>query len=116
MLFNPNADWSPSVRLYGTFKFGSLADLVLTDKRLYRDGPPCGDLNIGRRYQTSGCAEPTNPARTMPGEPQMQWFLGQVKRSSATWELWANEVMLCQHRLPTPAALADVVKFFDLDQ
>lgn len=113
--FNPNADWSQSVRLYRTFRFGILADIVVTDERLYRDGPPCGD-EIGERYQTFGCAERTNPARTMLGAPQKEWFLGQVKRSTATWKLWANEVMLCQYRLPTPNAPADTVEFFDLDQ
>jgi len=44
----------------------------VTDERLYRDGPPCGDVEIGERYQTVGCAERTNPARTMLGEPQKQ--------------------------------------------
>lgn len=113
--FNPNADFSTAIQVYRTFKFGNLADIVVTDERLYRDGPPCGDI-INQRYQTPGCANLADPSRTMLGATQKAWFLNQVTGSTATWKVWANEVMLCQYRLPTPTAPASFIDYFDLDQ
>ena len=109
--FHPNAGWEKSVKVYRNFKFGDLIDLVVTDERLYRDGPPCGDIEEGERYETLGCAERTDPARTMLGAVQKAWFLDKVTSSKATWKIWANEVMLCQYLLN-----ATTREFFDLDQ
>ena len=100
-----NQAWSE----YG--QFGDLIDLVVTDERLYRDGPPCGDIEEGERYETLGCAERTDPARTMLGAAQKSWFLDTVTSSKAAWKLWANEVMLCQYLLDAATG-----EFFDLDQ
>ena len=92
--FQPTASWEQSVQVYRKFSFGNLADLIVTDERLYRDGPPCGNNQAFQRYFSVGCSELHNPNRTMLGATQRQWFLDQVTRSSATWKLWANEVML----------------------
>ena len=105
--FDPAQDWSQSIRIYRSFLFGKLAQLVVTDERLYRDGPPCGD-QTAQRYATLGCANRTNPSRTMLGSTQRSWFLDEVTGSKATWKLWANEVMLMQLKLGTT--------FIDLDQ
>ncbi len=94
--FDPSKDWEDSVKVYRNFSFGTLADLIVTDQRLYRDGPPCGDGTTFQRYFSAGCAAMRNPARTMLGEAQKAWFLNQVTTSQATWKLWANEVMLMQ--------------------
>ncbi len=96
VLFDPSKDWEDSVKVYRKFSFGTLADLVITDERLYRDGPPCGDGATFGRYFSLGCAALHNPARTMLGAAQKAWFLNEVTRSQATWKLWANEVMLMQ--------------------
>ena len=92
--FQAAASWDQSVQVYRKFSFGNLADLIVTDERLYRDGPPCGNSQAFQRYFSLGCAELHNPNRTMLGEAQRQWFLDQVTDSNATWKLWANEVML----------------------
>ncbi|MGI4799652.1 MAG: alkaline phosphatase D family protein [Janthinobacterium lividum] len=111
--FNPNLDWQNSIQIYRSFHFGTLLDLVVTDERLYRDGPPCGDLQ-SQRYLTQGCTAVTDPARTMLGAAQKQWFLQQVTGSTATWKVWANEVMVCQYLVGPPGA--PQVEYFDLDQ
>lgn len=111
--FNAQADWSSSIKIYRRFSFGGLMDLIVTDERLYRDGPPCGDQQT-QRYTTQGCANVENPARTMLGATQKAWFLDSVTRSTATWKLWANEVMLCQYLLPN--FTTGQAQFFDLDQ
>lgn len=97
--FNPDGDWETSIQVYRTFNFGSLADLIVTDERLYRDGPPCGNSRAFQRYFSPGCLELQNPNRTMLGATQKEWFLNQVTGSKATWKLWANEVMLMQLKL-----------------
>ena len=111
--FNPNLDWENSIQVYRTFNFGNLLDIVVTDERLYRDGPPCGDIE-NQRYLTTGCTALTDPSRTMLGATQKAWFLQQVTGSVATWKLWANEVMLCQYLIGPPGS--SQVEFFDLDQ
>jgi len=46
--------------------------------------------------------------RTMLGLTQRQWFLDQLTGSTATWKIWANEVMLMQ--------LKFAFVYIDLDQ
>jgi alkaline phosphatase D len=107
--FDPNADWEGSIQVYRKFSFGIIADLIVTDERLYRDGPPCGNDEVFQRYFSIGCPGLRDPNRSMLGAAQKQWFLQQVTGSGATWKLWANEVMLMQ--LKVAGAL-----YVDLDQ
>lgn len=95
-----NADRGPleSLRIYRSFVFGNLMELVMTDERLYRDGPPCG-LGTQNRVLTPGCADLSNPNRTMLGATQRQWFLNKIKGSSRIWKVWGNETMVMQLKL-----------------
>ena len=111
--YNPSKSFEQEIKVYRTLKIGTLTDLIITDERLYRDGPPCGDLE-SQRYQTLGCPAQYGTKRTMLGAPQKAWFLKQVTQSTATWKLWANEVMLNQYLFGPPLAPATI--FFDLDQ
>ena len=106
--FDPTKNWEQSIQVYRKLSLGKLADLIVTDERLYRDPPPCGSNEYGQRYFTLGCLEILNPNRTMLGAAQKQWFTDQVLSSTATWKLWANEVMLMQ--------LKATAVYVDLDQ
>ena len=106
--FDPAKSWEQSIQVYRKLSLGKLADLIVTDERLYRDPPPCGSNEYGQRYFTLGCPEIFDPHRSMLGAAQKQWFLDQVLGSSATWKLWANEVMLMQ--------LMATAVYVDLDQ
>ena len=97
--FDPSKDWKSSLKLYRNFSFGTLADLVVTDERLYRDGPPCGNNELFGRSFSIGCPQLHNVSRTMLGAVQRQWFVNQITGSKAIWKLWANEVMLMQLKL-----------------
>ncbi len=112
--YNPHKGFEDEIKIYRTFKFGTLTEMIVTDQRLYRDGPPCGDVDIGERYETPGCPAQFSPKRTMLGAEQKAWFLNKVTQSTATWKLWANEVMLNQYLFGPP--LSPAVIFFDLDQ
>ena len=96
--FDPAAAPMDSVKVYRAFRFGSLMELVATDERLYRDGPPCGgDTEL--RYLTLRCAEAERASRTMLGMTQRDWLLDTVRNSTATWKIWANEVTAMQMKV-----------------
>ena len=110
--FNPSLNFEQEITVYRSFSFGTLGQIVVTDERLYRDGPPCGNTET-QRYFTTGCGAQQSASRTMLGGTQKSWFLKQMTQSQATWKLWANEVMLAQYKygvFGTPASV-----FFDLD-
>jgi alkaline phosphatase D len=112
--YNPSENWEKQITVYRTFNFGTLMQLIVTDERLYRNGPPCGDVDIGERYETLGCPAQFDSSRTMLGTTQKAWFLNEVTQSTATWKIWANEVMLAQYKFGPPAF--PEVLYFDLDQ
>ena len=94
--FDPAQDWEHSLQLYRTLSFGTLAEMIVTDERLYRDGPPCGSKENFERYYSLGCEARNDTARSMLGASQREWFLDRLHQTQATWKLWANEVMLMQ--------------------
>ena len=106
--FDATQSWEQSIQVYRKFSLGTLADIIVTDERLYRDGPPCGNSIAGQRYFSVGCPEILDSSRTMLGAAQKQWFIDQVTGSTATWKIWANEVMLMQ--------LKATAVYVDLDQ
>lgn len=80
----------PDARLYRRFSFGDLAQINVLDTRQYRDDQACGD---GLRI---GCTERLDPARTITGDEQERWLLAGLDRSSATWNVIAEQVFLAQ--------------------
>ena len=106
--FDASKGWENSIQVYRTFSFGTLAELIVTDERLYRDAPPCGSNEIGQRYFSLGCSEMGDSSRSMLGATQHAWFTNQLESTEATWKLWANEVMLMQLKFGP--------LFIDLDQ
>ena len=91
-------------RLYRSLRFGDLAEIFLTDERLYRSGPP--EDRFGRREDSIPPSQTADdPDRTMLGEEQLDWFLNGGKNpeglpdtdgvagSDALWTLWGNSVM-----------------------
>lgn len=74
----------PDMQLYRRLAFGNLAQLDMVDTRQYRD------------VQLTDPADRFDPARTMLGETQEDWLLDGLERSSATWNLLANQVFVMQ--------------------
>jgi alkaline phosphatase D len=94
------------IRLYRSFEFGGLMQLVMTDQRLYRDGPPAGN-ETQDRYVTPGTGAEEAAGRTMLGDgtpgvddlprpDQLGYFLDKMLNSTRTWKLWGNEVTFGQ--------------------
>jgi alkaline phosphatase D len=86
--YDPTADTlHDQFRLYRTLSFGDLVDLVVTDERLFRDGPPCPDTN------RVSCRAEEAVHRTMLGARQKEWWKGQITDATATWTVWHNAVL-----------------------
>ncbi len=88
------------IEIYRSFAFGTLMELVVTDERLYRDGPPCG-LDTEDRLLTTGCGETGEEAegRTMLGEKQLGYFINKITTSKRTWKIWGNETQFTQLKI-----------------
>jgi alkaline phosphatase D len=112
---NPAYD---NLRIYRDFRFGTLAHLVMTDARLYRDDhvvseavlaqalghdPVNGNDAFGSRlFAQQPLLEQAERARTLAlgrppsilGPTQTQWWMDTLKASTASWKVWGNGVML----------------------
>ncbi|MCT2585506.1 alkaline phosphatase D family protein [Actinophytocola gossypii] len=80
----------PDMRLYRRLGYGRLARFNVVDTRQHRDNQACGDGNV------SGCAERWDPDRTMLGAEQERWLLDGLGRSTATWNVLANQIFVMQ--------------------
>ncbi|MDH3224977.1 MAG: alkaline phosphatase D family protein, partial [Gemmatimonadota bacterium] len=78
----------PKIRIYREIPYGKLASFFVLDGRQYRTDQPCGD---GRQIR---CAEALDPGATMLGRDQETWLFNALDRSSARWNVVANQVMV----------------------
>ncbi|PSQ35472.1 alkaline phosphatase [Halobacteriales archaeon QS_9_70_65] len=79
-------------QLYRRFRFGGLAEILMTDERLYRSPPP--EDEFGQRdVAVPPSREADDPDRTMLGADQREWFVDGVTSSPATWKIWGNSVL-----------------------
>ncbi len=77
------------MQLYRRLRWGRLATFHLLDTRQYRDDQACGD-----GYQS--CPEAAEPSRSILGGRQEAWLLDGFRRSSARWDLLAQQVFFAQ--------------------
>ncbi|MBQ1025439.1 alkaline phosphatase [Micromonospora sp. C95] len=77
------------MQLYRRLRWGRLATFHLLDTRQYRDDQACGD-----GYQS--CPEAAEPSRSILGQRQEAWLLDGFRRSSARWDLLAQQVFFAQ--------------------
>lgn len=80
-------EWMPireSEKLYRSFYYGELAEVIMLDERLE-----------GRTKQAENLSDPdlTNDVRSMLGEQQLQWFTEKLKTSTAQWKVIGNQVI-----------------------
>ena len=107
-----------NLRIYRDFRFGTLAHLVMTDERLYRDDhvvseaaiaqaqghdPVNGSDSVGARYFVqqpvlqqfeAAKTQALGRAPSILGPTQTQWWKDTLANSPATWKLWGNQVTL----------------------
>jgi alkaline phosphatase D len=78
----------PDMQLFRRIKAGRLADFHVLDTRQYRSDQPCGDHNKPQ------CPEALAPTQSLLGSAQREWLFDGLGRSSATWNVLAQQVMM----------------------
>lgn len=74
----------PDFRIYRTFSFGNLAELLMLDTRLE-----------GRDVQLDDINDPDflNPDRSILGQVQRNWLLDQLQTTTASWKVIGTQVI-----------------------
>lgn len=86
-------------RIYRSFAFGDLVDLVMLDtRRIGRDQQGTGNVveDEDAFTQTGVFADPD---RQILGQAQERWFLDSLRDSTAAWRIIGNQVMFSQYKL-----------------
>lgn len=77
----------PDQKLYRNYAFGDLVEFDVLDTRAYRTDQACGDA-----FSVVDCEERFEEDRTILGEVQEAWLLGNLEESTATWDVLANQL------------------------
>jgi len=80
----------PDMLLHRRLRFGDLLELSMLDTRQYRTGPPCG---YGEQLP---CPERQDPSQTMLGQQQEQWLRQGLARSTASWNIIGQQVLMAE--------------------
>jgi alkaline phosphatase D len=80
----------PDMQLFRRVSVGGLADFHVLDTRQYRTDQPCGDGN------KPPCPEASSPNGTLLGAAQREWLFAGLTRSSARWNVLAQQVMMAR--------------------
>jgi alkaline phosphatase D len=80
----------PDLALYRRIGYGALAEFNVLDTRQYRSDQPCEEGLQPR------CPAATDPNTSLLGPEQERWLLGNLERSTATWNLLAQQVMMTE--------------------
>ncbi len=78
----------PDLQLYRSVVFGNLAEFQVLDTRQYRTPQPCGDGNKPL------CDEVFSKDATMLGRAQEDWLTSGLSKSTAKWNVLAQQVMM----------------------
>jgi alkaline phosphatase D len=81
----------PYLQLYRRLSFGSLLLVNVLDTRQYRSHR--APANCAAVERVNGyCPSALDPTRTIEGDAQRQWLIEGLGRSTASWNLLANQV------------------------
>jgi alkaline phosphatase D len=80
----------PDMVLYRRVGWGGLADFFVLDTRQYRTDQPCGDGN------KPPAPEVMDPKGTLMGAAQRDWLFDGLGRSSARWNVIAQQIMIAR--------------------
>jgi len=96
-------------RIYRSFDFGNLLSLHMLDTRVIgRDKQLAyaSYVNADRSFNAAAfTADVSNPARQLMGAEQTSWLQGQMSKSSATWQILGQQVLMARMLLPAPMVL-----------
>ncbi|HEX8605712.1 MAG TPA: alkaline phosphatase D family protein [Pseudoduganella sp.] len=99
-------------RIYRSFDFGNLLSLHMLDTRVIgRDKQLAyaGYVGTDRSFNSAAfTADVSNPARQLMGAEQTAWLQGQMSKSTATWQVLGQQVLMARMLLPSPMVLGTV--------
>jgi alkaline phosphatase D len=95
----------PDMQLFRQIHYGRLANFLVLDTRQYRTDQPCGDGN------KAPCPDSLSPDGTILGARQRDWLFEKLHRSSDTWNVLAQQVMMARADLKQGAG-----EIFSMDQ
>jgi len=87
----------PNMHLFDRFRFGSLAEFAMVDGRQYRSREACyrpPDKGGGHLETDQSCPERRDLSRSMIGSKQEDWLFDGLSRSSARWNVIAQDVLM----------------------
>ena len=79
-----------SMHLYRRLSLGRLAEFLVLDTRQYRTDQPCG------KTRAPLCDDARDPHATILGAAQERWLLDALDRSSARWNVIAQQVLMTE--------------------
>jgi alkaline phosphatase D len=86
----PTLPQGPFMPIYRQVTYGDLVAFNVLDTRQYRSDHPCGDGEKPR------CDASFDPAQTMTGPEQERWLRRQLNRSTARWNVLAQQVLMAE--------------------
>ncbi len=95
----------PALRLYDRFTYGDLVEFSVLDGRQYRSRQACARLPNygGGHFETDAwCPKRRDPVRSILGPAQEAWLFDGLARSSARWNVLAQDVLMAQLRQRVP--------------
>ncbi len=99
-------------RIYRSFDFGNLISLHMLDTRVIgRDKQLAYASYVGadRSFNSAAfTADVSNPARQLMGAEQTAWLQSQMSKSTATWQILGQQVLMARMLLPAPMVLGTV--------
>ncbi|ALC83623.1 MULTISPECIES: alkaline phosphatase D family protein [Bacillus] len=88
----------PDMQLYRNFSYGDLASFHVLDTRQYRDDQANGDGN------KPPSEESEDASRTLLGTDQEQWLFQSIEKSTASWNVLAQQIFFAKWNFGTSEA------------
>ncbi len=86
----------PALQLYRRLRFGDLIELSVLDNRQFRSHHPCSAPGKPGGQQIDDCAARRDAKRSMLGGEQERWLFDGLARSSARWNVIAQQQLMAQ--------------------
>lgn len=87
--YEPQLSPDDALKIYRTLKIGDLANIYMTDERLFRSAPMGGPKKLTVAEEEKRIKE-----RSMLGKTQRDWFLNELSASKSLWNIWGNSVQI----------------------
>lgn len=99
-------------RIYRSFDFGNLVSLHMLDTRLIGRDKQLDYANYigaGSAFNAAAfAADITSPSRQLLGMEQTNWLQAQMSKSTATWQILGQQVLMARMNIPAPLVLQTI--------